>query len=505
MTTSFDVRIWKVRSHKGVKKTTYNLRWVVGPKTHAKTFATKALADSFRSSLMTAARNGEAFEVESGLPLSMAHTSRESWSVYSRAVDFCAMKWPKLAPKSREQVADATATVVAALTATERGKPSAADLRVALTRWAFNLNARAASPEPPEEFARAIDWISRHSQPMTRLEESASVRLALDAVAVRLDGRACAATTYSRKRMVLHQFLDYGVELGDVRGNSLSAVKHRAPYAAKGVDPRSVVNPAQGAALLRAIGDLDKTGARLEAFFALVLLAGLRTAEAIDIRDVDLRLPKLAKPIDEYTAEELAKLDPWGEIWVSQSNPQPGRCWTNDGAPGRSKALKHRAIGEGRVTPSCPALTIALIRHLEKYGTAPDGRLFRSLKVPGGMVTKTCYTRVFRAARVNALGELAATPLAKRPYDLRHAFISTALAAGVPAPDIARWVGQSIEVLMKYYAAMLYGGAKTSQEKYAAELKSWELEPDKKPADEASGASIEDASDQVDGAEPCEG
>ena len=268
------------------------------------------------------------------------------------------------------------------------------------------------------------------------------------------------------------------------------------------MDPRSVVNPAQGKAPLSAIGGLDDTGAHLEAFFALILLAGLRTAEAIDIRDVDLRLPKLKKPIDDYTAKGLEKLDPRGEIWVSQSNPQPGRCWTDDGAPGRSKALKHRAVGEGRVTHSCPALTIALIRHLEKYGTAPDGRLFRSLKVPGGMVTKTCYMRVFRAARLVALGELAATPLARRPYDLRHAFISTALAAGVPAPDIARWVGQSIEILMKYYAAMLYGSAKTSQEKYAAELKSWEPEPDKKPAEEASEPEIWDGGAEDDDGGP---
>ena len=75
------------------------------------------------------------------MPLSVASASRESWTIYSRAVDFCAMKWTKLAPKSREQVADAMATVVATLAATERGKPDASDLRVALTRWAFNANA----------------------------------------------------------------------------------------------------------------------------------------------------------------------------------------------------------------------------------------------------------------------------------------------------------------------------------------------------------------------------
>ena len=59
---------------------------------------------------------------------------------------------------------------------------------------------------------KAIDWISWHSLAMARLEETSSVRAALDAVALRLDGRPSAATTYSRKRMVFHQFLEYGTE-----------------------------------------------------------------------------------------------------------------------------------------------------------------------------------------------------------------------------------------------------------------------------------------------------
>lgn len=69
MPTTFDVRIWQPRVFKGVKKTTYNLRWVVGPKTHTKTFATKALAESSRAALNVAARRGETFDIDSDLPL----------------------------------------------------------------------------------------------------------------------------------------------------------------------------------------------------------------------------------------------------------------------------------------------------------------------------------------------------------------------------------------------------------------------------------------------------
>jgi len=92
--TSFDVRIWAIRITKGAKKTTYTVRWVVGPKPHTKTFSTKALAESHRSDLVTAAARGEAFDIDSGLPLSMAR-EENSITWYELAVMFCDMKWKR--------------------------------------------------------------------------------------------------------------------------------------------------------------------------------------------------------------------------------------------------------------------------------------------------------------------------------------------------------------------------------------------------------------------------
>ncbi len=47
--------------------------------------------------------------------------------------------------------------------------------------------------------------------------------------------------------------------------------------------------------------------------------------------------------------------------------------------------------------------------------------------------------------------------LAKTPYDLRHAAVSTWLNAGVPATLVAGWAGHSVEVLLKIYAKCLDG------------------------------------------------
>ena len=47
--------------------------------------------------------------------------------------------------------------------------------------------------------------------------------------------------------------------------------------------------------------------------------------------------------------------------------------------------------------------------------------------------------------------------LARRPYDLRHAALSTWLNAGVPATQVAEWAGHSVDVLLRVYAKCISG------------------------------------------------
>ena len=52
-----------------------------------------------------------------------------------------------------------------------------------------------------------------------------------------------------------------------------------------------------------------------------------------------------------------------------------------------------------------------------------------------------------------------ASPLVRRPYDLRHAAVSLWLNAGVPATEVARRVGHGVAVLLKVYANCIDGQA----------------------------------------------
>jgi hypothetical protein len=66
---------------------------------------------------------------------------------------------------------------------------------------------------------------------------------------------------------------------------------------------------------------------------------------------------------------------------------------------------------------------------------------------------------VWRLARAEVFPPaVLAWPLAKTPYDLRHAAVSTWLNGGVPPAEVAAWAGHSVEILLKIYAKCIDGG-----------------------------------------------
>jgi hypothetical protein len=106
--------------------------------------------------------------------------------------------------------------------------------------------------------------------------------------------------------------------------------------------------------------------------------------------------------------------------------------------------------------PIPPVLADLLRQHLREHGTSPHGRLFRGAR--GGILSETTYGRAWRAARQIALGpHLAATPLARRPCDLRHAALSLWLNATSAPAEVAARAGTSVHVLQDAYAHCIDG------------------------------------------------
>ncbi len=110
------------------------------------------------------------------------------------------------------------------------------------------------------------------------------------------------------------------------------------------------------------------------------------------------------------------------------------------------RGLKHRAR---RRNPPCPLrqpLTRLMREHLAMFAGETTDLLFRG--VQGGPLPGITYRRAWDRARKTALTpEGYHSPLRRRPYDLRHACLSTWLNGGVPATQVAEWAGHSVEML----------------------------------------------------------
>lgn len=223
------------------------------------------------------------------------------------------------------------------------------------------------------------------------------------------------------------------------------------------------------------------SGPRLVAFFGLMYYAGLRPEEAVILGEDNLTLPALIWNQDAGQWEEPA--DDWGELDLRAAAPDAGRQWTDDGSMRETRQLKHRPVGDSRTVPTAPPLTRLLRAHIGDFGTGPDGRLF--IGVRGSELSKVTYRRAWTNARKTALtAQQLASPLARRPYDLRHACLSTWLNAGVPPTQVAEWAGHSVEVLLRIYAKCLVGQHEIAKRRITEARRDRAKQPDKTADDE---------------------
>jgi integrase len=409
-----------------------------------------ALAESFRASLITAARKGEGFDTDSGLPESMER-KRRNVSFYQHAAEFTAAAWPAAAAKSRVSIIEALARVVPVVTRDLAGKPDPDVLRRALRK---QLNQGGHAGQPDQDEAKAIAWLARASRPVSALEDPSVVADVLDALAVNLNGKPASPEYFSRRRRVLHRALGYAVRKKRLPANPLSKANlpegWTAPQAPDDtLDPRAVGSPALVAAMLEACGTIGKRqGPRFRAFYGCMFYALMRPSEVAALTRQGCQLPEAG----------------WGHLIFADSSPAAGRAYTDDGQVHEHRGLKGRTRGRPnpaarrpvRKVPIPPELVELLRAHMHRFGTAPDGRLFRSES--GNPIQPSTWWQVWQKIRAASLTpEQLASPLMKRPYDLRHSGITWRLNSGVPPTEVAAWAGHSVEMLMRVYARCVAG------------------------------------------------
>jgi integrase len=318
-----------------------------------------------------------------------------------------------------------------------------------LRTWAFQMRrtdagvvARKDTEAIPEAEAAALAWVAKNSVKMAELGTSERMRTALTALSLKLDGTAAADNTFRRRRGVFNNALRYAVERDLLTVNPLSRIDWEPPENDDEVDFRYVPGPDLARNLIRAVGLQGHRGEHLEAFFGCLYYAAMRPSEVAALKKRACVLP------DDAGA--------WGELVLSESRPEVGSGWTDDGQPYEKRGLKRRARKATRAVPIPPVLVRMLREHIRMHGTAPDGRLFCA--VGGGRVRSTEYTELWQSACEKALSaDETETPLADVPYCLRHAGVSLWINAGVDPAEVASRAGHSVAVLFRFYAKILRG------------------------------------------------
>ena len=233
--------------------------------------------------------------------------------------------------------------------------------------------------------------------------------------------RGFAASTITIHRALLGSALKEAVTFGLIQRNIVALVK--PPRENREATGR-MLTPQEARRLLQVVAD-----DRLEAFYLVLLTAGLRRGEALGLRWVDLDL-------DGANGPEL--------------NVRQQLQWPN----GRPTLVPVKSRKGARSIP-LPSITVEALRRRRKLQTAEhslvgddnwraEGLVFNAddgAPLHRNTITKQFHNRIKDAG----IGHL-------RPHDLRHTYGSLLMGQGVPLKTISELMGHaSIEVTADIY------------------------------------------------------
>jgi integrase len=158
----------------------------------------------------------------------------------------------------------------------------------------------------------------------------------------------------------------------------------------------------------------------------MVFYAGFRPSEARALRIENCKLPR----------------EGWGEATIDEAVKQMSKLYglKDDEEIGDPKT-------DDRIVPLPPVLVSMIREHIgsRNHGLVCPGK-------HGKPVDMSRLDRAWRRAREDATWRI---------YDLRHAHATIALRAGVPAVEVARRLGHSVEVLHSTYEGAMPGDTST--------------------------------------------
>lgn len=495
MTTTRDVVIFKVRIVKNATRRPYNVRWRTGEKTkpHSEYFTTEGLANGFIDTLKFYMGKGVEFDMETGLPMPVLEERRaeerekaEESALASRVTalqhfkDFAAYKWPKRSGKYRTAIADTLRDFMVALLPAPPTWVAPKALSLALRNWAFDPTMDLNDAD--DETIDILGWVEENSPILEVLEDLEVLSELLDKLTMKYKDRTyttrvrASAKHFEKRKTILSGVLRYGVVKDRLLNNPLTNPKldWERPSGFHGVNtvsPHEIGDLEQVASMLAAVSYVWPSGLRYSAAFGCMYFGLMRPEEVADLHEDQCVFPTQMPKVVGYP--ELTTVDweaPWGELYLKGALPYVGSKWTDDGKTHEQRSLKHRAINETRTGPMPPPLALLLRWHIQKFGVAPNGRLF--VTPTGKPLSPSTLWLLWNLARRFGLGPREqARGVLRTVYRLRTSGICFYLAAGVSDEQVSEWAGNTVAVLHQYYARAIRTLKKTWQTKVARFIK----------------------------------
>lgn len=406
------------------------LRWRVDGAERSRAYKTKVEADHVRARLLVAARDGERFDRECGLPLSWLPKEPAPCDrrlhVWIR--EWLAEQWPEWAPRTRTCNVEALSRFIPHVSASSAVAPPAE-----LRRYLVASLGPDATIDPAHSCEQ---WMDQWSPPLAELTREMLAR-AERKLAIGIKGQPLGAWGASRYRKTAHAPILRAVDLRILeadpwppapRGrNTRKATRKRTR-----VDVRRLPSPETMAKVIAAIKNHQPGSLTYQVMTAVAYYAGLRPSEVVMLRGRHLCLP------DEG----------WGIIDVVEAD-------IDFDEPGEPKT------GPRRV-PIPPILVAVLQQWITDRRLGDDDQLFRTRN--NQRPTGSNWSRsLSRAYRVVGHPEL-------RVYDCRHAAATTWLRAGVPLRVVATRLGHSVETLVSTYVGALEGDDELANQRIEAAL-----------------------------------
>jgi integrase len=424
-----DIKIFGVQHRATGERTKrpWIVRWSVDGPQRSQSFRTRTEAERFRSLLFEAQRRGEAFDPDTGEPVTWKPAVGDQ-PFHQWARRWLAKQWPEWQPRTRKSAVEALTRLVPLL------------VRSAAPAPPHELRAYLVRTLPPEAWVDVLDdrerWLTANAMPLSHLNREL-LALVDSRLGVGDAGQPLAPSTAGRFRKVARACIGRAVDLEILSADPWPPIsrgrrQRKAARVRRSVEVRRLPEPAMMAAAIEAIASHQPASRMYQTMTAVAYYAGLRPSEVVMLRPRALQLPATG----------------WGRIDVIEAD-------VSFDEPGEPKTGP-------RSVPIPPILVWRLEEWVRAHGFAPGELIFRTRS--GRMPNPSNWSRALQ----RALRTIDQPSL--RVYDCRHAAATTWLRAGVPLGEAARRLGHSVETLVSTYVGALADDEAVANERIAAVL-----------------------------------